>query len=80
VLYIVQCILGAVIHFVKRRGATRRPPQNYLHAILGLSLIGIAMYQVHLGYNREWEMSTGREPLPKGVDILFYVWVAVSTL
>ncbi|KAG8854217.1 hypothetical protein FRB96_007773 [Tulasnella sp. 330] len=36
-----------------------RPPQNYLHAILGLTIIGLAFHQVQLGYKREWEYIFG---------------------
>lgn len=33
---------------------TGRPPQNYGHAILGLTIIGLAFYNVHEGYGTEW--------------------------
>lgn len=50
VLYWVQVLLGAIIHFVKPRSfALRlrgRTIQNYFHAILGLFIIGVAFYQV----------------------------------
>jgi hypothetical protein len=34
-LYIVQVIVGVVIHQFKQRDVVHRPPQNYFHAILG---------------------------------------------
>ena len=77
VLYLVQCALGALIHFVKKADRTRRPPQNYLHAVLGLAIIGLSLFQVHSGYDHEWVVSTGRDALPKSVSVVFWVWVVV---
>ena len=51
VLYLVQCSLGAIIHYVKPSSWTvhkKRPAQNYLHAVFGLLIIGLAFYQVCL--------------------------------
>ena len=51
-LYFVQCSLGAVIHWVKPSSWTvnkKRPMQNYLHAVFGLLIIGLAFYQVSQG-------------------------------
>lgn len=75
VLYIVQCLLGAFIHYVKKKDRIRRPPQNYFHAIFGILIIALALYQVRSGYNSEWPMTTGRGSLPPGVDVVFWVWV-----
>ncbi|KAG8979326.1 hypothetical protein FRB93_010145 [Tulasnella sp. JGI-2019a] len=36
-----------------------RPLQNYGHAILGLTIISLAFYQVRLGYHLEWEFVFG---------------------
>ncbi|KAJ7629555.1 hypothetical protein B0H17DRAFT_962861, partial [Mycena rosella] len=58
-LYVIQCILGAVIHYVKAKNATRRPPQNYLHAHLGLTILILGMYQIRTGYNEEWPHNVG---------------------
>ncbi|KDR75941.1 hypothetical protein GALMADRAFT_516288 [Galerina marginata CBS 339.88] len=77
ILYFVQCGLGAFIHFVKKQNRKRRPPQNYVHAVLGLAIIGLALYQVHSGYDHEWPSTTGRDPLPAGVKIIFWVWVVL---
>ncbi|KJA19957.1 hypothetical protein HYPSUDRAFT_143067 [Hypholoma sublateritium FD-334 SS-4] len=77
VLYLVQCGLGAFIHFVKKADRKRRPAQNYLHAVLGLAIIGLALFQVHSGYDHEWVVSTGREALPKSVNVVFWVWVVL---
>ncbi|KAF8070159.1 hypothetical protein FPV67DRAFT_1004422 [Lyophyllum atratum] len=80
VLYIFQVVLGSIIHWVKPRNTTRRPIQNYAHAVIGLLIIALAMYQVHLGFTVEWPKVTGREPLPHGVNVFFYVWIAFITV
>jgi hypothetical protein len=74
-LYLLQCGLGAFIHYVKKKDRVRRPPQNYFHAVAGLLTIALALYQVRTGYNTEWPMTTGRDPLPPAVDVLYWVWV-----
>jgi len=73
-LYIVQCILGAVIHFFKPKNAKRRPIQNYFHAILGLTIIFLGMYQIHTGYAQEWPKYAGMGALPGGVNVLWILW------
>lgn len=75
VMYIVQCAIGAFIHFVKSK-RMRRPPQNYLHAVLGLAIIGLALYQVHLGYTTEWRLYVAGK-IPIGVNVAWTVWVVV---
>ena len=81
ILYVVQVIIGNVIHSFKPRSALRRrPPQNYFHAVLGIAIIATAFYQVRTGYKEEWPEFTGRDPLPKAADIVYYIWVVVSHL
>ena len=49
ILYCIQLLLGAVIHFLKMPPSIlggHRPPQNYFHAVLGLVIIALAFYQV----------------------------------
>ncbi|THU95506.1 hypothetical protein K435DRAFT_666290 [Dendrothele bispora CBS 962.96] len=77
VLYLFQCALGAIIHFIKPKHNTGRPPQNYVHAVLGLLVIALGLYQVRTGYRTEWPVTTGRSPLPKGVDVVWYIWVVL---
>ncbi|KAG8976305.1 hypothetical protein FRC05_004221 [Tulasnella sp. 425] len=36
-----------------------RPIQNYAHALLGLSIIALAFYNVHEGYGHEWYLVFG---------------------
>jgi len=77
ILYLIQCGLGAFIHYVKKADRKVRPPQNYVHALLGLAIIGLSLYQVHSGYHDEWTKTTGRDPLPASVNIIFWVWVVL---
>jgi hypothetical protein len=50
ILYLIQSFLGVFIHAVKfpsfARSRLHRPPQNYLHAVLGLAILALAAYQV----------------------------------
>ena len=103
ILYLVQCTLGAGIHFIKAKpspsrekynggkdskawlvrgiddsGRRRRPAQNYMHAVLGLLVLGLAFYQVRSGYRDEWPL-LGRGDAPEGVNVAWIVWVVVST-
>lgn len=78
-LYVVQCTLGAVIHFVKDPNRARRPPQNYLHAVLGLATIGLALAQVRSGYAHEWTKATGRD-ISGGINIVWIIWVVLLPL
>lgn len=73
----LQVALGAIIHFVKPRSG-RRPPQNYIHAVLGITIVALSLYQARTGYKTEWPESIGR-PATNGVNIVWYVWVAVRT-
>ncbi|KAJ7460307.1 hypothetical protein FB451DRAFT_1045491, partial [Mycena latifolia] len=44
------CALGAAIHYIKPKNA-HRPPQNCLHAVLGIVIMILGMYQIHTGYD-----------------------------
>ena len=50
VLYLAQLAFGATIHYWKpkawAKGQGRRPYQNYFHAVTGLLIIALAMFQV----------------------------------
>ncbi|KAK7029685.1 hypothetical protein VNI00_014383 [Paramarasmius palmivorus] len=62
ILYIVQLILGAVIHWFKVGTSAltgRRPLQNYVHGFLGLAIFVLAASQVHYGLYIEWNMFFG---------------------
>ncbi|KAJ7697628.1 hypothetical protein B0H17DRAFT_1051651 [Mycena rosella] len=62
-MYVTQLLLGGFIHFVKLPIRGHRPPQNYLHAVLGLAIIALAAYQIHYGLTIEW-LLTGQGPVP----------------
>jgi hypothetical protein len=49
-LYIAQIVIGLFIHFVRVPFLFlfHRPPQNYVHVILGLVILAMAGYQVRL--------------------------------
>jgi len=79
-LYFLQCAIGAFIHWVKPKNSRRRPFQNYLHAVVGLLIIGLALYQVRSGFKTEWPTMTGRGDLPNAVQIVWYVWVVLLPL
>ncbi|KAJ6538780.1 hypothetical protein DFH09DRAFT_1176218 [Mycena vulgaris] len=61
-LYLTQCALGIFIHY-----------QNYFHAVFGLAVIALGMYQIRTGYNEEWPNYTALE-IPKGINTLWLVW------
>lgn len=75
ILYLVQCALGAFIHFIKP-SKPGRPPQNYIHAVLGLLIIALALYQVRTGYADEWPKATGREDIP-GANAVWITWAVL---
>jgi hypothetical protein len=48
ILYVIQLVVGFFIHFVKMplMFGGHRPPQNYVHIILGIVILALAAYQV----------------------------------
>ncbi|KAG8793633.1 hypothetical protein FRC16_010874 [Serendipita sp. 398] len=78
-LYVVQCMLGGVIHHFKPARATGRPPQNYFHAILGITIIALSFWQVHTGFDIEWE-SIGGEPVSKSIRAWWTAWIVIIPL
>ncbi|QRV93576.1 cytochrome b561 domain-containing protein [Ceratobasidium sp. AG-Ba] len=76
-LYVGQALYGYVIHKVKKANRTRRPIQNYGHAVVGLGLITLALYQVWLGFGDEWSDITGRDKPSRGLYTFWIVWIAV---
>lgn len=78
-LYIVQCSLGGIIHFVKSSKAVRRPPQNYGHAVLGLIIISLSFWQVYTGFNEEWK-AAGGQYVPRSVRNWWTAWVVILSV
>ncbi|PVF97041.1 hypothetical protein CPB86DRAFT_707983 [Serendipita vermifera] len=74
-LYIVQCSLGGVIHFFKPKKATKRPPQNYTHAVIGLLIIALSFWQVHTGLEDEWAGMGGE--VPTSIWTWWKVWIVL---
>jgi hypothetical protein len=77
---VLQVSLGAIIHWLKPKSwamGGRRPIQNYAHAVIGILIIALALYQARTGYMTEWPRVTGN-PAPNGVNIVWYIWVVVS--
>jgi len=76
-LYIGQVVLGAFIHFVRIPVPFlgHRPPQNYIHALLGLAILALASYQVHYGIYTEWPLMTGNiHPVKEAAK---HAWLAL---
>ncbi|EUC66512.1 nucleoside diphosphate kinase [Rhizoctonia solani AG-3 Rhs1AP] len=76
-LYVCQCLYGLIIHLVKNPYRRRRPVQNYGHAILGLIVIALSLYQVWIGFNYEWPSATGRDKPGQGWRSFWIVWIAL---
>ncbi|KAJ6478937.1 hypothetical protein C8R45DRAFT_1006269 [Mycena sanguinolenta] len=79
-LYIIQCAIGTIIHFFKPKNGIKvkgRLLQNYFHALLGLVVIALGMYQLHTGYDEEWPIYSGTGRLPHGVGVLWLLWFIV---
>jgi len=76
ILYLIQVFLGPFIHHFKFRSIFRghRPPLNYLHVIIGLSILALASYQVHYGLTIEW-YNIGAHVVP---DPAVNAWLALT--
>lgn len=66
VLYLAQLAFGASIHYYKpkawAKGQGRRPYQNYFHAVTGLLIIALAMFQVRAVFTVSLELRGGTRP------------------
>jgi len=72
-LYIGQLCLGSFIHFRKPPYPRRHPPQNFVHAGLGILIIILAFLQTRTGITIEWTRVTGR---PIDLLLLSNLWTA----
>lgn len=79
-LYLLQCGLGAFIHFIKptRRPTQtlRRPAQNYVHGALGVLTVALGAAQARSGYAHEWAATTARAA-PAWVGGAWWAWVVL---
>ncbi|KAJ7489907.1 hypothetical protein B0H11DRAFT_2403206 [Mycena galericulata] len=66
-LYVTQLALG-------RRAP--HPPANVLHAVLGLSIVALAFFQVRSGFG-EWSRSTGQPDVARWCRDALVGWVVV---
>ncbi|KAJ6480361.1 hypothetical protein C8R45DRAFT_769013, partial [Mycena sanguinolenta] len=73
-LYIGQCHIGVVIHFFKPKTPKARPIQNYLHAVFGLTVLALGMYQIRTGYTEEWPKFSSLGTVSKAVNVLWILW------
>lgn len=78
-LYVIQCVYGGIIHFVKPARPNGRPPQNYGHAILGILVIGLSFKQVHNGLDDEWPR-IGGPAIPQSIWTWWKVWIITIPL
>jgi uncharacterized membrane protein YozB (DUF420 family) len=84
-LYCAQVMLGRYIHERRNRLArigpiTRpHPPLNILHICLGISIIGLAFFQVRSGL-QWWETLTGRPPITPWAYPLWRIWIVLLPL
>ncbi|KAJ6455784.1 hypothetical protein C8R45DRAFT_845413, partial [Mycena sanguinolenta] len=79
-LYGVQLLLGRYIH--SRRDVVGRPPHppsNILHAVLGVSIITGAFFQVWSGLG-EWSMSTRQPEFSDWCHTALTVWAVILPL
>lgn len=79
ILYVVQVVLGLTSHLFKRpshRFFLYRAPHHILHIAVGLAIIGLAFFQVHLGYTFEWPAFVGL-PVPASVNKAWMAWVII---
>ncbi|KAG7092252.1 hypothetical protein E1B28_008617 [Marasmius oreades] len=76
-LYLLQILLGRYIH-AKRKlpGRSAHPPSNILHACFGLTVIGLAFFQVRSGMD-EWERVTGRPSVAHWCHIALKAWAVI---
>jgi len=84
-LYYAQVLLGRYIHEQRNKLAeigpiTRpHPPLNILHICFGVSIIGLAFFQVRSGL-QWWETLTGRPPITPWAYPLWHVWIVLLPL
>ena len=72
-LYIGQILLGRCIHAHRvLEGAKFHPPQNVIHVLLGVGIIGLSIYQIHTGFSL-WHRVIGTS-IPSWAHSAWFVW------
>jgi hypothetical protein len=61
-IFVQYFVRGAI---TQPKKACRHPLQNYLHAVVGLMLVGLTFNQVCMGYQIEWPTQSGRGSFPR---------------
>ncbi|KAJ7754629.1 hypothetical protein DFH07DRAFT_743761, partial [Mycena maculata] len=79
VFYFLQCTAGSTVHFTKPPKPAERPLQNYFHAVFGVAIIALPMYQICVGYNKEWPSYTALG-VAWGINIMWMVCIVLSVL
>lgn len=64
-------------NIVQLVSTSNRPLLNYVHALLGLTIIALSFYQVWTGINVEWEIATGRGAAPPITMKFWIAWAAI---
>ncbi|KAL8276340.1 hypothetical protein RQP46_011265 [Phenoliferia psychrophenolica] len=85
VLILVQVGVGAFAHRTKStpHPSSRLPtlsgksPVRLVHIVLGLSILGLGLYQIYSGFDEFSGNSDGGDVVPHGVYILYYVLVTI---
>jgi hypothetical protein len=84
-LYIAQLVLGLFIHYIRIPFPAfgHRPPQNFLHAVQGLVILGLANYQIYDGlYHKGSFLAQGVRQSAKhawqALGIIFWVLYAIG--
>lgn len=75
VLYLGQLFLGRYIH-AKHTVEKPHPPSNFLHAVLGISIIALAFLQINSGF-KEWTTRTGQEDVSSWLHNALVGWAVV---
>lgn len=80
ILYIAQLVIGLFIHFIKMPSlfAGHRPPQNYVHVLLGIAILALAAYEVKMLWCLSHVFWTGLTCLPSGALGSVHRMVAVG--
>ncbi|KAF8633744.1 hypothetical protein AX17_004400 [Amanita inopinata Kibby_2008] len=77
-LYYLQIWLGRFIHQHHSVKKSAHPRSHVIHVALGITIIGIALFQVRSGLN-EWNSKMGR-PVPEAFWLAWRLWTLILPL